>query len=80
MVHGVRAENCVLASVCGRLLYWRVILSCCEWSTIGKKLSKDDDNLFARRSCTNVTFGVYGFRALILMVVRLCVLPMDVSL
>ena len=28
----------------------------------------------------NVTFGVYRFRALILMVVRLCVLLIDVSL
>ena len=28
----------------------------------------------------NVTFGVYGFRALILMIVRLCVLFIDVSL
>ena len=50
--YGVRAENCVLASVYGRLLYWRVILSCCEWLTMGKKISKDDGNLFARRSCT----------------------------
>ena len=50
--YGLRAENCVLASVCGRLLYWRVILICCEWLTMGKKLSKDDGNLFARRSCT----------------------------
>ena len=28
----------------------------------------------------SVTFGVYRFRALILMVVRLCVLHIDVSL
>ena len=34
-LYGVRAEHCVLASVCGKLLYWRVILSCCVWLTVG---------------------------------------------
>ena len=48
----VCTENCVLASVCGRLLFWRVIMSCWVGFIMGENVSKDLSTLFARISCT----------------------------